>query len=75
LLTKNSNKVEHVRQKVTSSDFFQHTATVVLHSRTRFSKVPYIIPASQVLSKTAIVALVKQQWDHRLAAETAVYAH
>ena len=32
---------------------FWHTATVALHSRNRFSAVPHIIPASQVLSKNA----------------------
>ena len=30
---------------------FLQTATVALHSRTRFSAVPHIIPASQVLSE------------------------
>ena len=32
---------------------FWLTATVTLHSRTRFSAVPHIIPASQVLPKNA----------------------
>jgi hypothetical protein len=32
---------------------FWHSATADLHSRIRFSAVPHIIPASQVLSKEA----------------------